>query len=793
MLRNYFRIACRNLLRSKGFTVINILGLALGMAVAILIGLWITDEISFDRQFPAASRNVQLMHHWNNNAFHKISTESVMPVPAANELRTKYGSYFSYVALSRRAWGRIFSDGSKKITRNGMYAEKDITGILSLQLLSGSTKEQEEPNTVLISRSSAQAVFGSASPVGQLLKVDNKNTVKVTGVYEDFPRNTSFYGVDFILPWSYLVADQSWVKRAADYWNDNSFTLYAKLAPNADFEKAATAIKYMLRNRPDRNDNAVVFMHPMLKWHLYDEFDHGVNTGGAIKYLLIFGLVGFFVLVLACINFMNLNTARSQNRSKEVGIRKAIGSGRKQLILQFLGEAVMMAAISMIIALVLVYCTLPWFNQVAEKEIHFPFISLYFWTSVLLLVGLTGILAGSYPAFYLSSFNTIKVLKGAFKPGKQSAYPRKLLVIFQFSISVALMTGTVLIIQQVNYARERPLGYEQNGLINIAMTTPDLYGKYDLLRRDLISSGAAVNMAEASNPAGTIFSHLSGFDWPGKEEGLNHSLGVSWVTHDFGSTVGWKFVAGRDFSRSFATDSSAIILNERAVAFMGLKDPVNTMIRFNQKPYLVVGVIKDVIMESPFAQAAPIVFMMDYNNASDITIKLNPALTPHQALTKVEKIFKQYNPNAPFDYRFINDEFNNKFKAEEKAGRLTLFFAILAIFISCMGIFGLATFMADQRTREIGIRKVLGATVLELWATISGEFLVLTVVSFVVAAPLIWVFIEQWLNGYEYRMKISIWTFLVIAILTLMITLCTISYQALKAAMANPSRSLKTQ
>ncbi|MFB6456285.1 ABC transporter permease [Chitinophaga sp. Hz27] len=793
MFKNYYRLAWRNLQRSKGFAIINILGLAIGMAIVILIGLWVEDELSYDKSIPGYNRNVQLMHHWNDEVNKKIATVPYLPIPAATELKTKYSAYFKYVALARPTTGRIFGDGEKKMSRSGLYAEQDLASILSLQILSGGIAGMNDPNSVFISASTAAAFFGKDNAVNKTLKFDNKTLITVAGVYADFPRNSSFYGTDFILPWAHLVAEKSWVKNAYDQWNNNSFQLYAQLAPNANQEKAANAIKLMLQHRSGRNDGAVLFMHPMSKWHLYEEFTNGVNTGGSIRYVVIFGIVGLFVLILACINFMNLNTARSQKRAKEVGVRKAIGSERKQLIFQFLIEAILVAGLALVISLLMVILSLPWFNSVADKQIHFPYTSPLFWGIAVSMVLITGLLAGSYPAFYLSSFNALKVLKGTFKVNPVAALPRKVLVVVQFSVSVALIIGTFIILQQIKYAKERPLGYDQNGLINISMSTPDLYGKYDLLRTELMSSGAAINMAEASNSASVINAHLGGFDWTGKNPEISHVFGVSWVSHDFGNTVGWQFVAGRDFSRNFSTDSNGIILNESAIALMGITSPIGATIRFDDHPFHILGIIKNVVMESPFDKAAPAAFMMDYDNVSDITIRLNPAMSTHQAIGEIEKVMKKYNPAAPFEYRFINDEFNNKFKTEERVGKLTSSFAILAIFISCLGIFGLATFTAEQRTKEIGIRKVLGASVVQLWTNLSREFLILVFIAFAVAMPLAWTFMSHWLNAYEYRVNITIWTFIFTAVLTLMITLSTVSYQALKAALANPVDSLKAE
>ncbi|MBS0027778.1 ABC transporter permease [Chitinophaga sp. 22321] len=793
MISNYFRITWRNLSRNKGFAVINILGLAIGMAVVILIGLWITDETSYNKSLKNYDRIVQVMHNWNNAAYHKISTETVMPIPAALELRSKYAAHFKHVALNRNSGPHVLAYGDKKINQDGLYGEPELMDILSPDIVSGTLHGLNDPSSVMLSRSVAQALFGAADPINKVLRIDNKNSVKVTGVFEDFPGNTNFSNVKFVLPWSYLIADQAWIKNSYDAWNNNSFFIYAELADHAILATVAGAVRDLLKGKPDRHDDPEIVLQPMSKWHLYGEFTNGKNTGGAIRYVWIFGTIGLFVLLLACINFMNLNTARSQKRAREVGIRKAIGSEKHQLIFQFLGEAMIIAGMALLLAMALAAFSLPWFNALAEKEIRFPWNSGTLWAEVISLTLLTGLLAGSYPAFYLSSFNTLKVLKGTFKTGRTPVFSRKALVVLQFTVSVVLIIGTIIIFKQIQHARNRPLGYDRNGLINIAMTTPELQQHYDALRNDLINSGGALNMAEASNPATELYAHLTGYDWPGKPADLRPTFATSWVSHDFGKTVDWRFTAGRDFSRAFATDTFGMILNESAVAFMGLEHPVGSTIKFDDNNYQVIGVIKNVIMESPFAHPAPAIFMMDYGNLSQITVRINPLIGTPEALAKIETVLKKYAPTAPFKFSFADLEYARKFSSEDRISKLSAFFALFAIFISCLGIFGLATFTAEQRVKEIGIRKVLGASVVSVWALLTKEFLLLTAISFSVAMPVAWYFMHNWLQQYDYRIGLSVWIFVITALVTLVVTLGTVSFQAIRAALINPVNSLRAE
>lgn len=793
MFRNYFKSAFRNLLRNKLYSFINVVGLAIGLSVVILIGLWIRSEMTFNKGFKNYDRIVQVIQNDLNGSNQGIETMPWMPVPAAVELRNKYGSDFKYITLTKNTQANILAYGDKKLSTNGMFAEPRLQDMLSLQMLEGTKAGINDPTSIMIDQSLAKALFGDTDPVNKMIRIDNKNVLKVTGVYKDFSRNTNFYGTAFLAPWAYLVANQAWVKAGYEQWDNNSFILYAQLTDQADIHQVASAVRNLMKEKPGRNDKPELILQPMSKWHLYNEFKNGKNTGGAIEYVWIFGTIGLLVLLLACINFMNLSTARSQKRAREVGVRKAIGSARKQLIIQFLAESVVFALMAFILAVILVQLALPWFNQLAGKDIRFPFGNLLFWGGAGILTLITGLIAGSYPAFYLSSFKTVKVLKGTFKAGRLAAIPRKVLVVLQFTVSVALIICTFIIFLQIRHAKNRPLGYNQNGLISVPMSTPDLYGKYDLLRNDLISSGAAVDMAEASNTTNYIAAHQIGFDWQGKDPNTRPVFGTVWITYDFGKTIGWQVIEGRDFSRGFPTDSSGIILNEKALAVTGMKDPIGKIIYFGGRPNHIVGIIKNMVMESPFDEQEPSVFFLDYDNVSNVIIKLNPAMSPYKTLAMTRKIFQKYDPASPFDYTFADQDFAQKFTAENRIGSLATFFALFAILISCLGIFGMASFTAEQRTKEIGIRKVLGATVTGLWAMQSKDFLVLVLISFGIAMPVAWYVMHHWLQNYEYRTHIPMAVFVITALGTLIITLATVSFQAIKAATANPVESLRTE
>jgi putative ABC transport system permease protein len=444
-----------------------------------------------------------------------------------------------------------------------------------------------------------------------------------------------------------------------------------------------------------------VFLHPMSRWHLYADWDKAGKAGGRIEFVWLFGIIGVFVLLLACINFVNLSTARSEKRAKEVGVRKTIGSARGQLMSQFFSESLLVSFFSFLLAVVLIQLSLSFFNELADKKISIPWSNPFFWLLGLTFSLLTGLLAGLYPSLYLSSFNPVKVLKGTFRAGRFASLPRKALVVVQFTVSIALIIGTIVIFNQIQYAKDRPIGYDRNGLITVAMNTPELYGRYNVLRNELLNTKAVAEMSTSSTPATELNSQNNGFEWEGKDPDFKENFGTIAVTHDFGKTLGWQFVDGRDFSRDYATDSSGMVINETAAKYMNIKDPVGKIVKWRNTPYRILGVIKDMVMGSPYEPVHQTVFILDYDWANVINIKLNPAQSASESIAQVEKVFLKFNPGSPFDYKFSDQQFSLKFSSEERIGKLATLFAILAILISCLGLFGLASFMAEQRTKEL--------------------------------------------------------------------------------------------
>jgi len=792
MLKNYFKVAWRNLRRSKLYSLINIAGLATGMAVAMLIGLWIYDEISFDRQDRANYDRIGQV--WQNVSFGvEKGTYQVMPIPMAAELRAKYPD-FKYVCLASEHLPLVLAAGDKMFTKTGSYVEPLFPEMLTLKMLVGNRNALSDVNSILLSQSVATAFFGKEDPMNRLMRISNL-TVKVAGVYEDFPNNSSFNDLSFLASWELYAANDAFTRNSKSDWFNNSWNVYAQLKDGADFGVVSAKIKDILtksKNPPPYK--AEYFLWPMSRWHLYSDFTNGVNTGGMITNVWLFGIIGGFVLLLACINFMNLSTARSEKRAKEVGIRKAIGSVRRQLVIQFLSESLLVAVFAFVLSLALVELSLPFFNGLADKKMTVLWWSPLFWLAGIGFSLLTGVVAGSYPALYLSSFDPVKILKGTFKAGRFASVPRKVLVTMQFTVSVVLIIGTIVVYRQIQYAKDMTVGYNRNNLIEVNINTPALKGRYEVLRGELLNSGAVSAFSESSCSITGQNNGTTNLGWRGKGPNAHPLVMANHVTSEFGSAVGWNVIQGRDFSRrTAATDSSAMILNESAVKLMGLKDPIGEIVTRGQRPYTVIGVVKNMIRNFPFRKVEPAFYTVSPDMITTMQIRLAPGQSMTGALGKVAAVFRKYNPESPFDCQFVEQDYAKKFGSEQRIGGLASFFAVLAVFISCLGLFGLASFVAEQRTKEIGVRKVLGASVANVWGLLSKEFLWLVGISLVIAMPVAYYFMSRWLQNYEYHAALSWWIFAAAGCGALLITLVTVSFQAVRAAMASPVRSLRTE
>jgi len=793
MIKNYLKIAWRNLIKNKASSFINIGGLAVGMAVAMVIGLWIWDELSFDKFHQNYDHIAMVMQSETNNG--TINTGAAIPLPLDAELRKSYGSDFKHVVISSWNDPHVLSSGEKKVAYYGTFMGSEGPEMFTLNMLRGTRNGLKEPSSLLISQSVAKALFGEADPIGKTVRLDNQAVFNVSGVYEDLPRNTTLHDVAFIGPWAYYITSPGNARSLTD-WGDNSLFMYVQIADNADMAKISKKIKDIKLSKMDPADKKYkpsIFLQPMSKWHLYSEFKNGVNVGGAIQYVWLFGIIGVFVLLLACINFMNLSTARSEKRAKEVGIRKAIGSLRGQLIYQFFCESLLIAILAFSFSLLLLVLVLPYFNDIANKQLAVLWSSPLFWILGAGFTLFTGIIAGSYPALYLSSFQPDKVLKGTFKAGRFAAVPRKVLVVLQFSVSVVLIIGTIVVFEQIQFAKNRPVGYSRDGLVAIETTNDDLHRNFNALRTDLLRSGAISEVAESSSSTTGVNNDRGDVSWKGKDPAMSDSFGNIYVNSQYGKTVGWQFTDGRDFSANFISDSSALVLNQAAVKYMGLKNPVGETIQIGKKYLTVIGVIKNMVMESPYDPVKQTFFRIGRGPFDDVLIKINPQAGVHDALSKIAAACKTYSPSVPFSYKFADDEYAKKFATEERVGKLASAFAILAIFISCLGLFGMASFMAEQRTKEIGVRKVLGATVFGLWRLISKDFVTLVIISLFIAIPAAYYFMFRWLQNYSYHAALSWWIFAATAIGAVLITLLTVSYQSIKAALMNPVKSLRSE
>ncbi len=792
MIKNYLKTAWRNLRKSRMHSFINITGLSIGMAVAMLIGLWIFDEVSYNKSFKNYDRIAQVIQTVTNNG--EMQTWTSVPYPLADELRKNYGSDFKRVVMGSGIGDHILSYDDKKLKRTGGFFEKEMPEMFSFRILHGNASLKDQ-SSLLISQSAAKAYFGDEDPINKLMKIDNQFDVKITGVYADFPHNSEFADLSFIATWDLIYNGTDWIKTIEDPWRPNAFTLFVELNDNADFKTVSARIKDAKLKKVNpklAQKKPALFLHPMSRWHLYSEFKNGVNTGGAIQYVWMFGIIGVFVLLLACINFMNLSTARSEKRAKEVGIRKAIGSLRKQLVMQFFSESLLTVFFSFILALLLVQLLLPFFNGVSGKQMSILWNNSFFWTISIAFAVFTALVAGSYPAFYLSSFRPVKVLKGTFKAGRLAAIPRKILVVIQFSVSVILIIGTIIVYKQIQFAKNRPVGYSRDGLVSLPMS-PDIHKHFDAMREELVRSGTILSMAEAGSPTTSTGSSTSGIEWKGKDPNLSTDFLYVETSYDYGKTIGWQLKQGRDFSRDYATDSSAIILNEAAANFIGFKNPVGETVTWWGRPLTIVGVIHNMVMSSPYDEPKPTVFSLSADEQNVAILRINPAVSATAALSNIEPVYKRFEANQLFDYQFTNEEYGKKFRGEERVGRLAGFFTLLAIVISCLGLFGLASFVAEQRTKEIGVRKVLGASVFSVWNLLSGDFVRLVLISYFIAIPIAWYAMNRWLLGYKYRITINWQIFFMAGVLAIVIALVTVSFQAIKAAVANPAKSLRTE
>jgi putative ABC transport system permease protein len=796
MFRNYLKMAWRNTLHNKVYSTLNIAGLAAGMAVALLIGLWVANQYSYDRFLPGYQQLYQV--EMNLTSQHNgTSTQTSIALPLTDVLRKEIPGV-KYVAeadnVGKMNHGLLVGD--KKLYLGGGAVGPDFFKIFQYSFVKGNANSAlKDIYSIVLTESTAKALFGDADPVGKNVRFDNSQNMMVTGVIRDIPANATLQ-FNYLVPFAYSEATQGWIKDGRTKWTYNSFSAYVALEAGVTYEQIAPKIRDIVNKRSPEMQSLKpeVILHPLKDWHLITDFKNGKPVGGFVEYVRLFSIIGMLVLAIACINFMNLSTARSEKRAREVGVRKAIGSARMDLVYQFLTESILITFISFLLGLLLVMLALPAFNTLTGADVHIPYGNIGFWGIMIVFVLFTGLIAGSRPAFYLSSFNPVKVLKGSIKMGRWASMPRKVLVVVQFTCSIALIISTVIVYQQIQYVKNRPTGYSADRLVMTDMNS-DLSQHFEALKNDLLSSGLVESVASSTSPATQVYSHFSLEKWPGKIAGdENVNIGAIWISDDYFKTLGMTFIGGHTFTGDWKSDTLNVIVNEAMVRRIGLKDPVNQLItiNFNKKPVRIIGVVKDALMDSPYSPVEPAVF--GHNPFGFVvTYRLAKNAGTHAAIDKIGKIFEKYNPAYPYQYKFVNDEYEHKFNLEVLVGKLAGVFAGLAIFISCLGLFGLAAYVAEQRTKEIGIRKVLGASIAQVWLLLSRDFIVLVVISCVIASPVAFYYLHNWLQKYSYRVSIGVGVFIASGIAAIVITLLTISFQAIKAALANPVKSLRSE
>jgi ABC-type antimicrobial peptide transport system permease subunit len=772
------------------------IGLAVGMAVTLLIVIWAINEYSYDRFLPNYKQLYQVKVNFTGQ-HDGTTTNDQASLPLAEVLRTSIPGIIRVAEADRIGnQTRDLWAGDKKLYLKGGTAAPDFLQMFRFPFVEGDPLTAfKDPNSIIIDQSTAKALFDSKDPMGQAIRIDNQQTVKVTGVIRDIPANSSLR-FSYLMPFAFREMTEGWVKDARTHWTYNSFGIFVELDPGVSYAQIAPKIKDLIYQKSEamRPGKPEVWLQPMANWHLYTAFKNGKEAGGFIDYVRIFSLIGLLVLIIACINFMNLSTARSGKRAREVGVRKALGSQRKDLVLQFLTESVVITALAAALALLLVQLVLPAFNSLTGGSLHVPWQSPIFYSGMIGYVLLTGLVAGSKPAFYLSSFNPVSVLKGKINIGKAASLSKKILVIGQFSCSVALIISTIIVYRQIRFARDRPTGYNADRLVVTDMSS-DLNKNYEALRNEIMQSGLVEDVATSSSRITEVGSHYSLDMWPGKNAGDESvNIGTLGVSGNYFRTTGMSIIAGRDFSPDFAADTTGVIFNEAAIKRMGLRDPIGRLVTWNgnQSPVLILGVVSDALMESPFTPVQPAIFT--HSRWGNVVIyRLAPKVSMPNALDRLRHIFEKYNPAYPYSYTFIDEDYAQKFNLELLVGKLAGIFAGLAILISCLGLFGLVAYVAEQRTREIGIRKVLGASVAQVWMLLSKDFLLLVAISCTIASPISLYFLHSWLQKYDYRISIGPGVFVLAAIMALLITLVTVSFQAIRAALANPVESLRSE
>jgi len=788
MIKNYIKTTLRSLLKNRSYSFLNIAGLAIGITCASLIFLWVQDEMTYNHNY--AKRDVLYKVYENQTYNGKTSTFFGTPGPMSKAMKAEISGIKNAARMTGDGDNQLFALGDKAITEKGNYADPELFSMLQLPFAKGSAADAfAQLKSVVISETMAKKFFGETDPMGKTLKVNNEQAFTVTGVFKDLPKNST-YQFQWLSPMANIDHKQSWMT----IWGANWCRTLVELEPNANLANINKQLSHYIASKTKATNTTQCFLFAMNDWNLHNNFTDGKMDGGRIQYVKTFSFIAWIILLIACINFMNLSTARSEQRAKEVGVRKVMGAGKGKLIGQFIGESIIMSFISVLIAVGLIYLAMPSFNDLVQKELS---VNIFDPLHLMYLVGIsliTGLLAGSYPAFYLSSFNPITVLKNIrIKSSSSSGFIRQSLVVIQFSVSIILIIGTIIIYQQIQHVKNRSVGYNKNNLVYI-----ELQGKqserFTPVYNDLMRSGIVENAALSDNKVLEIGSNNDNYSWDGKDASKNPLISWQNVSPQFLSTMGFKLAAGHDFNNDSKIDSNNVIINESFAKQMGKEGRVGGILREGgTRPLQVIGILKDYLYNDMYGTAAPLVLYNHPAGTSILSIRFKPGVDIQDAITKAGGVVKADYPGYPFEYKFIDSDFEQLFKTETLTGTLAGVFASLAIFISSLGLFGLAAYTAERRIKEIGIRKVLGASVSGLTGLLSKDFLKLVGLSCLIAFPIAWYLVNNWLQGYQYRVNINFGVFLLAGITAIIIALATVSFQAIKAALMNPVKSLRSE
>lgn len=788
MLKLFLRTALRNLKRNPLNTAINIIGLALGFMVAIICTLWIQKQSSFNHHYTNYNSAYQVMLTGTFND-EKSTYGTSSPIPLAKVMISDFANEIQDVTLITNTESSNLKFNDKKLKATGFYAMGEFTKLFSFVPIQGDIVTPTDASSVIISESLAQRLFNNNNIIGNTLQINGKEQYTVRGIFKDIPENSTFSGLDYILPFiDYLHKNEG----AEESWSKCFFTIFGKidnpqLIPTIEQKLTAIFNTKLTDIKPE------ILLHPMSKWHLFDAFKNGKNVGGQIQYVWMFAWISIFIILLATINFINLSTARSLKRGKEIGILKSVGVNRMQIISSFLVESIVSVCCAFLIAVLLSTLLLPWINTITNSRLYMPFYSPQFYVYAILTILLLGILAGVYPAVFLSSFNPIITLKGKKNIGRGKLNARKIMVVIQFAISIFLMSATYLVIKQLHHTKDRPIGYRSSDLVNINSSSESIVNNFDMLRKSLIDQRLIQDASLSSSSINQLSLSGGGFTWPGNDTDEGSIMGIFTVDENFAQTVQWNFLKGRNFSRDFKTDSTGVILNEAASKFMGVTNLDAKQLTRGGINYHIIGIIQNTLSDSPFKTIVPTAYFFDFLPKRKITLHLNNNQEIDQTLKKIAQEFNRIDPDLVFEYTFTDQEYAKHFVHMEMIKSLTTLFAALAVLISCLGLYALVAFLTEQRQKEISIRKVLGASRVGLWRLLCAEYIGLTLIGFILAAPLAYLLMDTWLDNYAYRITIT-WTVFVFAgVLAILTSLLTVSTLAVKAVIVNPIKSLRDE